>query len=246
MTDNSKLSETSEERHRAQPSNSWWMPILWGMGISVFLGFIVIAVIVLDLKGLIPSWVFGWISNDRETQKRQFLRILYGLFAWWVTTRLFKFGLFGETARTTYNGIISKLKFPQGQPDVEMHARICPVRNIRIAVFLAGFFTLEIFLSWRALGKPFLEHNLFDLLFRIVIFSALFPVLLKISRCVPERIILGIIMIRFVTGWAIEFAPNLVEPVADLVRQCNLVLWILAFLISLTMLVSSLSNPKST
>ncbi len=53
-------------------------------------------------------------------------------------------------------------------------------------------------------------------------------------------------MIRFVTGWAIEFAPNLVEPVADLVRQCNLVLWILAFLISLTMLVSSLSNPKST
>ena len=246
MTDNSKLSGASEERHRAQPADGWWMPIIWGLGIGVFLGFIVIAVIVLEVKGLIPSWVFGWISNDRETQKRQFLRILYGLFAWWMTTRAFKFGLFGEAARTTYDGILSKLEFPQVKHDVEMHARICPVRNIRIAVFLAGFFTLEIFLSWRALGKPFLEHNLYDLLFRIVICSLLFPFLLNISRCVPERFILGIIMIRFVTGWVIEFAPNLVVPVAGLVRQCNLVLWILALLISLTILVSSLSNPKST
>jgi hypothetical protein len=245
MTDHSKLSEASEEPLRAQRAYSWWMQILWGVGIGVFFGGVVIAVIVLDKKGIIPSWVFGWISNDRETQKRQFLRILYGVLAWWVTIRLVKIGLFGETARTTYNGTLSKLNFPQGKPDVEMHARICAVRNVRIALFLVGFFTLEVFLSWRALGKPFLEHNLYDLLFRIVLLIVVFPLLLNLSRCVPERFVLGIVTVRFVTGWVIEFAPNLVDPVAGFVRQCNLVLWILALLTSLTMLVSSFSNPKS-
>jgi hypothetical protein len=110
-----------------------------------------------------------------------------------------------------------------------------------------GFFALEAFLSWRALGKPFLEHNLYDLFFQIFLWVVvLFPVLVNISRCVPERFILGIVIFRFVTGWVIEFAPNLVEPVAGLVRQCNLVLWSLAFLISVTMLVSSLSKPEPT
>jgi hypothetical protein len=222
------------------------MQILWGIGIGVFLGSVVIAVIVLDREGLIPSWVFSWISSDREIQKRQFLRILYGFSPLWVITRLAKLGLFGEIARTTYDGVLSKLKISQGESGEEIHARICAVRNVRSALFLVGFFTLEVFQSWRALGKPFLQHNLYDLLFRIVLLTVAFPVLLKISRCVPERFILGILTIRFVTGWVIEFAPNLVEPVASLVRQCNLVLWILAFLTSLTMLVSSLSNPKST
>ena len=42
---------------------------------------VVIAVIILDRKGLIPSWVFGWISSNRETQKRQFRWMLCGLFS---------------------------------------------------------------------------------------------------------------------------------------------------------------------
>ena len=246
MTNHSKLSEAPEEHLRAQRAYSWWMPILWGMGIAVLLGIVVMAAIVLDLKGLIPSWMFGWISSNHDIQKRQFLRVLYGLFILWYITRLVTFGLFGKTARLTYNSILSKITNSQGERDEEIHERNCPVRNPRGALFLVGFFTLEVFLSWRALGKPFPEHNLYDLLFRIVLCIAFFPFLLKASRCVPERFILGIVMFRFVTGWVIEFAPNIVEPVAGLVRQCNLVLWILAFLTSLTMLVSSLSNPKST
>jgi hypothetical protein len=246
MTDQSESSEVSEESLRAQRAYSWWMPILWGMGIAVVLGTVVAAVIILYLKGLMPSWVFDWISSDREIQKRQFLRMLYGLLALWGVTRLVKLGLFGEIARTTYGGVLSKLKISQGEPDAESHARFCALRNVRSALFLVGFFTLEGFLSWRALGKPFLEHNLYDLFFQIFLWVVvLFPVLVNISRCVPERFILGIVMFRFVTGWVVEFAPNLVEPVAGLVRQCTLVLWILAFLISVTMLVSSLSNPKS-
>jgi hypothetical protein len=246
MTDPSKLPEASEEGLRAPRTYRWWMPILWGMGIAVVLSAPVAVVIVLYLKGLIPSWVFGWISSDRDTQKRQFLQVFHGLLALLLIAQLARLGILGEVARTTYKDILTKLNISQGEPDEEAHARICAVKNVRSAAFLVGFFALEVFLSWRALGKPFLEHSLYDLLFRIVLWFVLFPALLNISRCAPERFILSIVVIRFVSGWVIEFAPNLVGPVAGLIRQCNLVLWVLAFLTSLTLLVSSLSSPKTT
>jgi hypothetical protein len=246
MTDSSKLSGASEDRPLARPSCSWWMEILWGLGIGALFGGVVVGVIFLDRMRLIPSWVFGWISSDREAQKHQFRIALYGLFALWVVTRLIKLGLFGGIARTTYNGAISKLTITPSKPDNEVHARICAIKNTRIAALLVGFFTVEVFLSWRELGKPFVEHSLYELLFRIVLWSiVLFPALFRISRCLPERFIIGIVMIRTVTGWVFEYAPNIVDAVVGRVRQCNLVLYILALLISLGLLVSSLSGPKS-
>ena len=104
---------------------------------------------------------------------------------------------------------------------------------------------LEVFLSWRELGKPFVVHSLYDLLFRIVLAIVLFPVLLRISPCSPERFIVGIVMIRTVTGWVFEYAPNVVDSFASLVRQCNLVLYVLALLTSLGLLVTSLYITKS-
>jgi hypothetical protein len=247
MTDPSKLSDASEDRPRAQPSYSWWMEILWGLGIGAVLGGVGVGVIFLDRMRLIPSWVFGWISSDRETLKHQFRVALYALFALWVVARLAKLGLFGGIARTTYNGALSKLTITPSKPDHEVHARICALRNTRIAAFLVGFFTLEVLLSWRELGNPFVEHSLYGLLFRIVLWSiVLFPVLFRISRCLPERFIIGLVMIRTVTGWVFEYAPNAVDAFAGLVRQCNLVLYILALLTSLGLLLSSLSSPKST
>jgi hypothetical protein len=247
MTDHPKLSEASEDSLRTQPGSSWWMEILLGLGIGVLLGGVVVAVIFLDRMRLIPSWVFGWISSDRETQKHQFRLGLYGLFAFWVASRLIKLGLFGEIARTTYSGTVLKLKIIQSKSDDEIHARFCAIKNVRIAAFLAAFFSLEVFLSWRELGKPFTEHSLYDLLFRIVLWSIiLFPILFRFSRCFSERIILGIFTVRIVTEWVVEYAPNVVDPVAGLVRQCNLVLHILALIASLALLVSSFSSPEST
>jgi hypothetical protein len=200
MTDHSKLSEASDERLRAQPTYTWWMEILLGLGIGALLGGVGVAVIFLDRMRLIPSWVFGWISSDREIQRHQFRLALSGLFALWVAMRLVKIGLFGEIARTTYSGTLLKFKITQSIPDDEVHARICPIKNARIAAFLVGFFTLEVFLSWRELGKPFVEHSLYDLLFHIVLFSiVVFPILFRISGCFPERFIICIFVIRIVT-----------------------------------------------
>lgn len=249
MSGDSKSSAAPERHFRVRSAYNWSEPILWGMGIGVLVGGVMVAVIFFDRMGLLPSWIFSWISAERETQKRQFLRILYGLGAFWFITRLVKFGLFGKIARTSYNQIIAQLKRRlQNESNEEIHARICALRNVRSALILSVFFTYEVFLAWRALGKPFPEHNLYDLLFIIVMWAVLLPSLLKICECVPERFILGILTIRLAMGWAIEFVPNLIEPVAAAARQCALVLSVLAFLASVGMLVSSLSNSylKST
>jgi hypothetical protein len=243
MDDHSKSSGTHNQL-RVRFSQSWWMPILFGILIALFLGGLVIAVIVLDQKGLIPMWVFGWIARDRATQRRQFLLALCSLLGLWLTTQLVRFGVFGERARATYSRILSKLTIPQEEKE-KLHARICALRHVWTAVFFVGFFTWDSILGWKSLGKPFVEHNLYDLLFRMLLTIVYLPVLFKIFRCVSERFIIAIVTIRLVTHWVFEFAPNLVEPVAPLIRQCDLVLSIVALLASLAVLLSSLSSPVS-
>jgi hypothetical protein len=243
MDDHSRSSGTYNQL-RVRFSQSWWMPILFGILIALFLGGLVIAVIVLDQKGLIPMWVFGWIARDRATQRRQFLLALCSLLGLWLTTQLVRFGVFGEGASATYKRKLSQ--FPiRREEEEKLHAGICALNHLWTAVFFVAFFTWEGILSWRALGKPFVEHNLYDLLFRILLTIVYLPVMFKIFRCVPERFIVGIITIRLVTDWVFEFAPNFVEPAAGLIRQFDLILSIVAFLASLAVLVSSFSSRLS-
>jgi hypothetical protein len=214
------------------------------MAISALVGIAAFAAIYLNQMGYLPTWVFGWISSDREIQKRQFRLALVGLVTIWVATRLIKYGVFGEFVRTSCSELLLKLKFVQGEPEDEDHARVCALTNFRIAAFLVGFFALEAFQSWRALGKPFPEHNLYELLFRIVLITMVFPVFFRMTRCLPERFILGLITIRYVTGFIFEYAPNIANPIAGLVREGNLLLWVLALITSLGLLAASLTKPK--
>jgi hypothetical protein len=124
---------------------------------------------------------------------------------------------------------------------------MCAAKNSRISAFLAGFFALEVYLCWRELDKTFVELSLYELLFRIVLWSFLiFPVLFRFSKCLPERFILTLLVIKVVTGCVFDYAPNLVEPITGLVRQCDLVLYFLALLASVALLASSLTGNKSS
>jgi hypothetical protein len=68
-------------------------------------------------------------------------------------------------------------------------------------------------------------------------------VFFKLARCVPERFILGIVTTKIVSGSVFEYAPSLVGPAAELVRQGNFLLSTLALITSLGLLVSSLTKP---
>jgi hypothetical protein len=95
---------------------AWWMPILWGIGISILIAILIAVEITLDQKGLIPNWLFGWISNDRQTRKLQFSLIFFGTLGLWIVIRLAKLGVLGETIKTVLSGILSSFSFlrPKG------------------------------------------------------------------------------------------------------------------------------------
>jgi len=95
----------------------WWMPILWGIGIGVLIGVLLLVEVDLDQRGLIPSWVFGWISNDRQTQRFEFSVIFYGCFGLWLIVKLAKLGALGDVTKTLLSGILSTFSFlrPKGR-----------------------------------------------------------------------------------------------------------------------------------
>jgi hypothetical protein len=95
----------------------WWMPILWGIGISVVIFILIVVETALDQRGLIPGWVFGWISNDRQTRKLQFSLILYATLGLWILIKFAKLGVLREITKTVFSSIISTFSFlrPNGR-----------------------------------------------------------------------------------------------------------------------------------
>ena len=69
------------------------MPILWGIGISILIAILFAVEITSDQMGWIPNWLFGWISNDRQTRKLQFSLILFGTLGLWIVIKLAKLGV---------------------------------------------------------------------------------------------------------------------------------------------------------
>jgi hypothetical protein len=95
-----------------------WMPILWGIGIGVLICVLIFIEIDLDHKGLIPSWLFGWISNDRQTRRLEFSLIFYGGIGLWIVIRLAKVGALADVTKTLFNGLFSTFSFfrPKARP----------------------------------------------------------------------------------------------------------------------------------
>jgi hypothetical protein len=94
---------------------AWWMPILWGIGIGILIFILMVVEIALDQRGLIPGWVFGWISNDRQTRKLEFF--LIGTVGLWILIKFAKSGVLGDITKTVFSSILSTLPFrrPNGR-----------------------------------------------------------------------------------------------------------------------------------
>jgi hypothetical protein len=93
------------------------MPILWGIGIGILISILIVIETYLDQRGLIPGWVFGWISDDRQTQQLQFFLIFCGCLGIWAIVKLAKLGALGEVTKTLFSGILSTFSFlrPKGR-----------------------------------------------------------------------------------------------------------------------------------
>ena len=125
----------------------------------------------------------------------------------------------------------------------EYHARRCAVRNIPTALFFVMFCGLEVYLSWKILGRPFQAYNFFAVLRNVVVIAACAQSLMMFT-CFRERLVVGTVLVRFAIGLVFGFVPLFVNPIAGLLRFGNLALWVFALLVSLSMLFSAIQRPK--
>lgn len=123
-----------------------------------------------------------------------------------------------------------------GQQDV--HSRWCANRNTRIALALTAFCALEVFLSWRGLGQTIEKSDTVSLFVGLFVIGWL-VLLFATFKCVRERLVLGLLIIRFAVGFAIRVSPTLSDSAADFWKRANVALWVVALALSLSMLYSS-------
>ena len=126
--------------------------------------------------------------------------------------------------------------------DQEFHALYCPVKNAKSALFLVAYFSLQAFGNWKGLHEAPEHLDLVSLSFIIIVVAMLAKSLVNFT-CFRERLVLGLIIVSFVTGEVYGFFPGIVGPYAYLVKFGDLALSLLGLLVSLTMLVQSARSP---
>lgn len=128
------------------------------------------------------------------------------------------------------------------QSNEEFHARNCAIANSRTSIIFVAFCALEVFLSWRVLGKTFPAYNLVGV-FRDIVMIMVCAKLLLIFRCFRERLVVGIVMLRYVISLVSGFMPTVFNRAAGPIRSVDLALWVLALIVSLSMLIHSARKP---
>lgn len=129
-------------------------------------------------------------------------------------------------------------------PDLKLqdgHYPLCANRHRAVALVFVAFCALEVSLSWRAIGQKGLMS--FDLLWNLVSI-VLVAQFLSWFKCVRERLVFGLMIMRFAVGFTAKVAPELFAFSEDLLKRTNFALWAAALTVSLSMFYSSLrSHP---
>lgn len=133
---------------------------------------------------------------------------------------------------------------PEKLSKEQRHERFwCAFTHVRIAWVFVAFCALEAFTNWRELDKPISRPSLPELPFYILLLVVYAPIFLMIFRCFRERFVIGIGTAQTAMAVVSWFAPTLFSPLAYLIRWAFLVLWVLAFVLSLNMPVQAARNP---
>lgn len=123
----------------------------------------------------------------------------------------------------------------------DVHSRWCANKHKSTALLFVAFCSLGAILSWRVLGQEGPGHNMSSLLgdlIAIVVLAQIFAAF----RCVRERVVLGLLIVRFAVGFATNVAPTLFGSAGELAKRTNFILWAGALVVSLSMLYSSLHS----
>lgn len=125
----------------------------------------------------------------------------------------------------------------------EIHARYCPVKNAKSALFLVAYFSLAAFENWKGLHQAPEHLDLVRLSFVVIVLAMLAKPLVNFT-CFRDRLVIVLVIGSFVAGEVYGFFPAIVGPYADVLRLGKLALSLLGLLVSLTMLVQSALSPR--
>jgi hypothetical protein len=138
------------------------------------------------------------------------------------------------------SGILRMRQKLSGQ---ELHARYCPVKNTKSALFLVVSFAVVAFVGWKGLHRPLAPPSFVELIFAILLVAAMLATLLVPFTCFRERLLLGLFIVSLVTGEVVRFVPSLMGKHAEMIKSGKLALSLLGLIVSLSMLVQSVANP---
>jgi hypothetical protein len=124
------------------------------------------------------------------------------------------------------------------------HLKVCANRRPWTAFAFVAFCAIESVLSWRPLITDGTSDHSIVLALGLVLVIAILGQLLRIFRCRRERAVLGLAIASFSIGLVSAAVPNVIRPFTHLLARADLVLWVLAVALSLSMLLSSLSSNK--
>jgi hypothetical protein len=131
----------------------------------------------------------------------------------------------------------------QKPSDHESHARQCPIKNVKSALFVVASFCVIAFASWKGLNKP-PEHYSFAQLLIVIFVVALAAQLLVKFTCFRERLLLGIAIINLLTMEIQGFAPSVFSKHVELVKSAKFASVLIGLFVSLTMLTQAARNPN--
>ena len=123
------------------------------------------------------------------------------------------------------------------QPE-DIHSHWCANRSTASALGFVAFCFLGLILSWRVLGRNIAANNTSHLVADMIVIAVLAQVFAKFT-CLRERLVLGLLIIRFGIGLALGLPAFANQVGGDLWKHVSECLWIVALIVSFTMLYSS-------
>lgn len=124
----------------------------------------------------------------------------------------------------------------------DVHLRVCANRHTKISLLFVAFCVMETLLVWRPLVNSETADRGAVFVLGLAVTIAVLTQMLRLFRCPRERIILGLAIASFGISLISAIAPSLMLKFEPFVAHADLALWVIAFVLSLSMLVSSLSR----
>ena len=121
------------------------------------------------------------------------------------------------------------------------HAKYCPVKHPKSALFIVVYFSLAVLANWRALHRGPAQPDLTLLLLAVLVAGMLAKSIVDFT-CLRERLVFGIAILLFAIAQVERYSPRVFGAHIGTEKRVRLFLSLLGLVVSLTMLVQALTS----